>query len=391
MPLKDWYMDQVAQGNIEKDLAQERIVSALSAFMAYYSRLQSKGDQSPVKKLFSLFKKGNIHEAEAGDDPGVVKHGLYIYGGVGRGKTMLMDQAFNFFPTKRKKRIHFNDFMLDAQKELQKIRATHKGGDRPDFIALAAASLTRDIDVLAFDEFQVRDIADAMILAGLFEALFERGLFVMMTSNVAPDDLYEDGLQRARFLPFIDVLKQCVRVESLDSQTDYRLLEQAKQRFDVDAPQDQGIAGLKDRFFIPYGGAADRAMRAVFEGLYNGLEAVEESVPMRGRDWNVSLASGKACWLDFSEVCEQPRAAEDYIALAERFEVVFLRNVPKMGYDRRNEAKRFILFIDVLYDRGRVLFASMQAEPDALYSGHDHAFEFDRTISRLQEMRYKDL
>lgn len=373
MPKKliNWYELQLKKGALHSDAAQKMIVQAFQDIITAAEHAEAARKAASDKGLIS-----KIFGARA---PAIMfVKGLYVYGGVGRGKTMIMDEAFNLCDVSRKKRSHFNEFMLDVHRRLKALRARVKEGEDIHYLDEVASEIAGEVRLLAFDEFQVRDIADAMIMAGLFAALFERGVAVMATSNVAPDDLYEGGLQRARFLPFIDVLKRHVTVVHMDSPTDYRLAVNAV-RGDTQS--------WDDLYLTPMGSVSLQNMKALYSHVTEGRSKGVD-LSLSGRQWHIKEGClGRACFISFAESCERPRAAEDYIALADAFPVVFLHDVPKMSYDRRNEAKRFILLIDTLYDKGACLVMSAEAEPSQLYYGKDHAFEFQRTISRLQEMR----
>ena len=306
----------------------------------------------PVKK--SWFGGGKQH---------LIK-GLYLWGGVGRGKTMIMDLFYDAIPFEEKCRVHFNIFMLDIHNSIRMLREDGKGRDPLPQISKDIADKVR---VLCFDEFQVYDIADAMVLAELFRCLFRDGVTVIATSNVSPDDLYKDGLQRSRFLPFIDVIKKHMDVLHLDSPIDYR----------QQAIRDDGV------YFIH----AESRMAALFEKLTFPCEPKKEIVEIKQRNLPVEKSCNGHGWLEFSELCEKPRGAADYKALSQIYHTIFINNVPRMGYDRRNEVKRYILLIDTLYDANIRLVINAEAEPKDLYSGQDHAFEFERTISRMLEMQ----
>ena len=290
--------------------------------------------------------------------------GLYVWGGVGRGKTMIMDLFFEAIPIDQKRRVHFNLFMLDVHNSIKILREDGKGKDPLPQIAREIAQNCR---LLCFDEFQVYDIADAMVLAELFTALFREGVVVVATSNVAPDNLYKDGLQRTRFLPFIPLVKKHMTVIHLDSGIDYR----------QQALRDNGTYFIQE----------EARMRHLFEQLVAPHKAVAKTLNVKGRTLPIEKAVDGMAWLPFSELCEKPRAAADYQAVSNVYNTIFINDVPRMGYDRRNEAKRFILLIDTLYDAGRRVVINAEIEPQMLYHGDHHAFEFERTISRLLEMQ----
>jgi cell division protein ZapE len=254
--------------------------------------------------------------------------------------------------------------MLDVHNSVKILR---EGGQGKDPLAQIAKDIAKNTRLLCFDEFQVYDIADAMVLSELFKSLFDHGVIIITTSNVAPDDLYKDGLQRARFEPFIPLVKKAMDVVHLDSNTDYR----------QQALNDEGT------YFIE----RETDMRHLYDKLVNGKKAPSDTLKVKGRKLPIEMALDGIAWTDFTEMCEKPRAAEDYKALCEAYHTVFLNLVPRMGYDRRNEAKRFILLIDTLYDAGMKLVINAEVAPQKLYHGKHHAFEFERTISRLLEMQ----
>ncbi len=300
--------------------------------------------------------------------------GLYIHGDVGRGKTMLMDLFFERVPIRRKRRAHFNDFLADVHDRIAAHRAAVKAGAAKgdDPIPPVAAALAGQAVVLCFDEFAVADIADAMILSRLFTALFEAGVVLVATSNVAPKDLYRDGLNRALFLPFIDVLKAHAKIAALDACKDYRLEQLSRMPV----------------YLTPLGDDADRAMDAAWAAASAGRDEVAATVAVKGREIVVDRAAAAAARFTFDELCARPLGARDYLALADRFDTFLIDRVPSMDGKTRNEAKRFILLIDTLYDRKRKVILSAAAEPDALHTGGGaEAFEFRRTASRLAEMR----
>ena len=301
--------------------------------------------------------------------------GLYIHGDVGRGKTMLMDLFFERVPVSTKRRVHFNDFMADVHDRIAAHRAAVKNGNAKgdDPIPPVAAALASQAWVLCFDEFAVTDIADAMILSRLFTALFEAGVILVATSNVAPENLYRDGLNRSLFLPFVDVLKAHAKIAALDAYKDYRLEQLSRMPV----------------YLTPLGENADRAMNAAWAAASAGRDEMAVTVAVKGREIRVERAAGTAARFTFDELCARPLGARDYIALAERFDTFLIDHVSVMDRGARNEAKRFILLIDTLYDKKRKLIVSADAEPDALYTDKTgtEAFEFKRTASRLIEMQ----
>jgi cell division protein ZapE len=295
--------------------------------------------------------------------------GLYIFGRVGRGKSMLMDAFFSTVPGEKKRRVHFFAFMADIHARIH-ARRTEKG----DPIAPVAQDIANETTLLCFDEFHVVDIADAMILGRLFAALFAAGVVVVATSNRAPDKLYEGGLQRERFLPFIDLLKERLDVIELDGPRDYRL-----QRF-------KG----RQVYFTPPDAKAKAALAQAFADLTDGASPECETLTVLGRELQVPRAAKNVAWFTFDELCVQPLGPNDYLALIGRYHTFILDGIPKLNFERRNEAKRFNIFIDTLYDAHGNLVCSAEAPPQELYTEGEGSFEFQRTVSRLIEMQSDD-
>ena len=294
--------------------------------------------------------------------------GVYLHGDVGRGKSMLMDLFAADLDGVRYRRVHFHEFMLEVQRRLHGLRAN---GGRQDPLDALAAEIAKEQRLLCFDEFHVVDIADAMILGRLFEGLFERGLVMVATSNWPPDRLYENGLNRDRFLPFIALLKSKVDIVALDGPTDYRL----------DRLRDLAV------YHHPLGPAADAALDAAFAALTDGVEPEPLDLAVGTRTLHVPLATAGVARFAFADLCNRPLGAADYLALTERFHTLFLEGVPVLTPNRRNEARRFMTLIDALYERRMMLFVSAEAPAEALYPAGDGAFEFQRTVSRLLEMQ----
>ncbi len=306
----------------------------------------------------------------------VVPKGVYMYGGVGRGKSMLMDLFFDALPEGvTKKRVHFHAFMIAVH---DYVHSRREGGGVSEgldtALPLFAARMAEQAQVLCFDEFHVTDVADAMILGRLFRCLFEQGVIIVSTSNWEPDRLYEGGLQRDRFLPFIALLKERLDIVHLDSPVDYRTQ----------------FLMREGSYFWPLGAETTRHVNGVFNLLSDNALPESEDIEVKGRVIHVDAVAKGVARFSFAQLCEQPHGAEDYLEITRRYHTVFLEGVPKLGYDRRNEAKRLMILIDALYEAGTRLVVSADALPDKLYQGHDHAFEFDRTISRLMEMQSAD-
>ncbi len=294
-------------------------------------------------------------------------HGLYIWGKVGRGKSMLMDLFFEAVDLSPKRRVHFHAFMAEVHDRIGAARARVPGDPIPEVAKEIAASAR----LLCFDEFHVTDIADAMILGRLFAALFERQVVVVATSNVAPDGLYKDGLNRQLFVPFIDLLRTKVDVVELVAAKDYRL---------------EKLAG-HPLYFTPLGPAADASLSAAFQRISGVAHGALAALVVKGRTVVVPEAANAVARFDFADLCMKPLGALDYLAIARAYHTVIVANVPALTRERRAEARRFITLIDTLYDARIGLVVSAAAEPDAIYPAGDEAFLFERTASRLIEMR----
>jgi len=303
--------------------------------------------------------------------------GLYLYGGVGRGKTMLMDLFFDQVIIESRKRVHFHSFMLEVHERVHRFREAVKAGkvseSRDPLKALAKVIVDRAW-LLCFDEFHVTNIADAMILGRLFEALFEQGVVVVTTSNRPPHDLYKGGLQRELFLPFIDLIGQKLAVFELDAGIDYRL---------------ERMRAMKT-YLTPLGPETDARLDEAFRGLTVGTEAKPAHILVQSRNLDIPRSAEGVAMVRFADLCEKPLGAADYLAIANRYHTVVLSGIPKLGPTRHNEAKRFVTLIDTLYEYKVNLICSAAAAPDQLYTEGEGAFEFQRTVSRLIEMQSED-
>ena len=354
----------VSSGAIERDPAQLAVVKRLQALSDTLASYRLARKSSALGWLFGK-------KAPAGEVP----KGLYVWGSVGRGKTMLMDLFFEAAPVPKKRRVHFHEFLADAHGRIHAYRQKLKTGEVKDSdpIAPVAAALAEEATLLCFDEFTVTDIADAMILGRLFTALFAAGVVVVATSNVEPLRLYEGGLNRALFLPFIELLQQKVEVLKLDARTDFRLEK----------------LGGAPTYHVPADAKASEALDRAFRALSGVAEGRKVTIDVKGHDLVVPQAAGNVARASFEDLCGKPYGAADYIALGDRFHTLVLDGIPIMGEQHRNQVKRFIIMIDALYERHVKLVASADAEPHELYNGfHERErFEFDRTVSRLIEMR----
>jgi cell division protein ZapE len=357
------YNALVNAGEIERDPAQLAVAARLSRLEERLARHRLARKSSQLGWLFG----GNERK-----DP--IK-GLYIYGEVGRGKTMLMDLFYDMSAVKRRRRAHFHEFMADTHERLNDVRHKMKSGAiaQDDPIKLIASALAAEAWLLCFDEFHVTDIADAMILGRLFTRLFADGVVVVATSNVVPDELYKDGLNRALFLPFIALLSQNMDVVKLEAPKDFRLEK----------------LNAQPVWYVPADEDAEVALNNSWQRLTGTLEGEPFEIAAKGRIIRVPEAAMGVARFSFRQLCEQPLGASDYLRIAHEFHTIILDGIPVMDFPQRNEAKRFIALIDTLYDNGVKLVASAAAEPQSLYLATDgyEANEFKRTASRLIEMR----
>jgi cell division protein ZapE len=360
------YATGVATGKVERDPAQLAVVDRLARLEGEIIEHRLARKSSSLGWLFARDKKQTLLK------------GLYIYGEVGRGKTMLMDLFYEASPVQRRRRAHFHEFMIDVHERVHLLRQKMKVGEYAgeDPIELVAKDLAREAWLLCFDEFHVTDIADAMILGRLFAQLFARGVVVVATSNVAPVDLYKDGLNRALFVPFIQMLEEHMDIVRLASRTDFRL---------------EKLAG-KPVWYVPADEAADAALDDAWRRLARENDGAAQELSLKGRTIHVPRAAMGVARFSFHDLCEQPLAAADYLRIAHEYHTIILDHIPAMTFDNRNAAKRFIILIDTLYDMNVKLIASAAAEPDALYCADEgyEAQEFQRTASRLIEMRSEE-
>lgn len=366
MDLSHSYASLVAQGRLEDDPAQRSCVARLEQLALALAAYQLPAQRGFLDRFFGL--------GHTSPPP----RGVYIWGAVGRGKTMLMDLFFAGAPTLRKRRVHFHAFMADIHARIHVFRqheaqaATRNG----DPVIAVAADLAQEVTLLCLDECIVTNIADAMLLARLFTTLLAAGVIVVTTSNVAPRDLYKDGLNRALFLPFIDVLEQQLDVVELAARTDFRL---------------EKLAG-GPVFHVPADAAARRALDRAFLGLAGHAQGTPLALRVLGRTVMVPQAAQGVARFDFSDLCAQPLGAADYLAIAQDFHTVILDAVPVIAADTADIARRFITLVDTFYDHHVKLLMSADAAPRELFaqgSGRE-AFESRRTVSRLIEMQSRD-
>lgn len=349
------YEARLSSGALQADAAQEIAVAHLAELS---ERLRNWAPKR--RKLLPAIFRG----------PVATPRGLYIHGKVGRGKTMLMDLFFETAPLKAKRRIHFHQFMAEAHDMIGEARKRHDGDPLP----IVARRIADQAALLCFDEMHITDIADAMILGRLFKWMFEYGVVVVATSNSAPEDLYKNGLNRQLFLPFVDLLTSHMRVIELKAAKDYRLSK---------------LSGRK-RYFWPLDDAARRAMDELWQELGGGLADQPRTLEVKGRLIQVPRALLNMARFQFADLCAKPLGTLDYLAIAQDYDTIFIDDVPVLTADRRNEARRFINLIDTLYDNRISLIMSADAEADRIYLTGDGADLFERTASRLIEMRSDD-
>ncbi len=361
MGLREKYKQLVAGGKLKSDPMQLRLVlrlEELSDSLSNYHPNQNSG----ILNAVSRWRGGKTRRPK----------GLYIHGGVGRGKSMLMDLFFMALPMPQKKRIHFHQFMQDVHHRLFILR--QQNPDLADPLIPLAGQLAEEAWLLCFDELVIRDIADAMILSRLFTALFDAGVVVIATSNAAPEDLYKNGLQRERFLPFIDVLKSNCDVFCFQGGQDYRRKRIAEINL-YNTPLDAQSASI---------------LALAFASLTDYAAAESATIEVSGHKLVVDKAAKGVAMTRFAELCEKPYGAGDYLAIAQNFHTLILSDIPIFDAERRNEARRFITLIDVLYDNRIKLICSAEMPADKLCTGGEFEFEFARTASRLLEMQSKD-
>jgi cell division protein ZapE len=346
--------------------------SPLAAYQARIAsgELAADPDQAAAaERLETLAQELKAWRPDAWFSKSEPPRGLYMYGPVGRGKSMLLDIFFETAPIAKKRRVHFHEFMLARHAFLRDARA--RGVGQEQLINEAAKQVADEARLLCFDELQVTDIADAMILGRLFERLFAEGVVVVATSNRPPDDLYKNGLNRQLFEPFIDLLKDKLDTLELAGPHDFRLRQL------MAAPV----------WYAPLGPAADEAMDRAWRRLTAGAQPQAVVLDVNGRSLRIDCQAAGVARLSFEELCARPLGPADYLEIAERFHTILLEDIPNLSPANREEAARFRTLIDALYEAKVKLVASAEAEPVSLYPEGDQSFEFERTASRLIEMR----
>lgn len=358
------YQQALEKGEFQPDAVQLDAMTRLDGIYQALTRVQPVSAQ-PAKGLFGklnkLMGKGKTEAPAAA-------RGLYMWGGVGRGKTWLMDMFFQAIPGERKQRLHFHRFMLRVHQELTELQG------QSDPLQIVADRFKSETDLLCFDEFFVSDITDAMLLGTLMEALFARGITLVATSNIPPDDLYRNGLQRARFLPAIEMIKQHCEIMNVDAGIDYRLRTLTSAHLWM-TPLNDDTSKEMERMFVALAGVA-RSDKPV-------LEINHRSLPTQG------MAEGVLA-MDFKTLCGEGRSQHDYIELSRRFHSVLLYNVPVMIYKTEDQARRFLALVDEFYERHVKLVVSAEASLFEIYQGARLKFEYQRCVSRLQEMQSEE-
>jgi len=353
MSPKSWYQVKRASHDFAHDVAQEAAIDELDELWHQLVEFKNRRNQFLGRSLLS---------------PDVPK-GLYLWGGVGRGKTLLMDMFYACLPYRRKRRIHFHNFMTEVHHEMKRFAA-----ENDPLIALAD-KIEISTRLLCLDEFHVEDIADAMILQRLIEAMLVRGVVLITTSNTPPDGLYANGLQRRNFLPAIALLKRELKVIQIDGGDDYRLRAIESEPLFLVADDNAGTTENEAR------------LDSLFERIAEGSAGDFQQIQLRGRMVPVKKIARDMVWFDFKELCGGAHAQEDYLQIAHRFPTVFLSHIPRMASNQADEARRFIWLIDVLYDNHVRLVATSAATPDQIYTDGINSVDFSRTTSRLIEMQ----
>lgn len=367
MPLPHTFYDFIEDGKITPDEAQSK---AIIKFEEIHKALLEQNNTPPknAENMRKEKKRGwnilsSFFKKEASGPANIVK-GMYIWGDVGRGKTWLMDQFYDSLMIEKKERIHFHQLMQQVHAQLEVLPA------QPDPLVIIGTEMAQKYRLICLDEFHVMDIADAVILHGLLKALFEGGVTLITTSNRDPDDLYKDGSRRERFLPAIALIKQYTHVFHLDSGKDYRL--QRGQR--------------KDTFFIPHNDEAVKKLSTFFNDYSYPSKVSKEGIKIEGREIAVIRSSSKCIWFDFDTLCRGMRASTDYIAIAELYKVVIISKIPVLSEGEEGPARRFLNLIDAFYDQHVFLLLSSTEQFEKMYTGKLLGFEFERALSRLNEM-----
>jgi cell division protein ZapE len=348
------YFALIEQAQIQYDAAQHGVLAHLQDLLNDLVAHASHGNKPAAQRFFAR----RLSRCKS----------LYIYGGVGRGKSMLMELFFESCPLPQKRRVHFNTFMIEVHAFVHRCRQDKI----PDALLVLAGQIRKSTRLLCFDEFHVTDIADAMILGRLFSKLFELGVVTVMTSNRHPNDLYQGGLQREQFLFFIKVLQNEANILQLAAKKDFRLLH----------PE-----AFKTTYYYPLDHNAEAFLLQSYNELTHFAVMKPVELPVFGRTVRLAAVHGDIAYTSFEELCVQPLGAADYLKIAVTFSTIVMANIPKLTAAYRNEAKRFMTLIDALYEHNVKLICTAEASPRELYVEGDGVFEFERTVSRLMEMQ----
>lgn len=359
------YQKLIQSKKLNADKAQEDVIARLS-LLADEIEFQENDSQKIIKKIFGSKKIGTQRFIK----------GLYIYGDVGRGKSMLMDLFIKNLKTNfKKRRVHFHSFMQEVHQRINHWRDSHDRAKKSDIIKTVVNELAEGAQIFCFDEMQVQDIADAMIIGRVFEGLFQHNVVVVATSNRHPDELYKNGLQRERFLPFIELFKQNMEVFKLESSEDYRL---------------KGIKSLKQLYFTPLGAAASEFIENSFTELTGAITGGSTELLVQGRKIFVPKFASDVAQFDFADLCDKPLGSEDFLEICREFKTIIISSIPKLKSDDYNQAIRFINLIDAMYESKTKLIASAACPVNEIYVEGERSFEFERTISRLFEMQSEE-
>ena len=345
------YKQSLEEGHIGKDAAQKLVILRLQKLWTELSYKQKP--TNPLKRLFS--KK-------------IIPRSIYIWGEVGRGKSMLMDMFFTSLNSKQKQRIHFHALMLKVHSEIHKLRQINNA----EPLTNVAKQISKDLKIICLDEFQVTDVADAMILSKLFSVLLDAGVTFVITSNRPPEDLYLGGLQREKFLDFVKLIYEKMEVLELSSPNDYRT---------------QQIKSLESVYLFPLNAENEQTLKQNFSAFIHNSQPSPINLEVQGRKLVIPETYGGVAKLSFQELCEKPLGAADYIAIARRFHTIFISGIARLTPDNRNEARRFVTLIDNLYEHRVKLICTAATSPQEIYADGDGSFEFHRTVSRLIEMQ----
>jgi len=362
--LESLYENLIRTMQLTRDLSQVKLIHALEE---YYQGILRERDKNFIQRMKIFFKLDRSCL--------VMKKGMYIWGDVGRGKSMIMDLFFNHLKGIQKRRYHFHHFMQEFHKSIVKWNATNSSS-QDDAITDIGKSISKNTQVICLDELQVNNIADAMILQRLFNILFKNNVFLFITSNFMPEDLYEDGLQRANFLPCVQLINSRLDVFNLNNHVDYRL---------------EKINSIERLYYWPLDDELKYYMQSVLSTLIGEHDFSSEVLRVdKNKNLTVLRSYGQLAMFSFAELCETPLGASDYMAICKRLSTVIITEIMQMGVDDHNEALRFITLIDCLYENKNKLICTAEVSIDNLYTGNKHSIEFKRAISRLHEMQSID-